>query len=233
MATQEISKRDIGSDVFICPDKGEEHRFPVLFESDKFKIKLGKGALTAGYLMLVPKREVSSFAELDPTEMQEFQKILPKVNKIFHDTYGQVPTIWENGSAYENAGGIFANSIDHAHLHILPVAPTGQMVDKINRDRNLQSIDIFSPEFEKFKDNYYLLFGDPKGDMFISQTKDPERQYVRKLFAHVLQTPNAWNWREFANDENVQLGKQQLTEAFAKLQKAFELAKGKELERLG
>ena len=157
---------------------------------------------------------------------------MPKVNNIYNHIYGQTPTIWENGSAYENAGGIFANSIDHAHLHILPVTPSGQLIDQINKDRHLQKIDITSPEFEKYKDNYYLLFGDPKGDMFISQTKDPERQYVRKLIAHMLQIPNAWNWREFANDENVQKGREQLTEAFSLLQKSFELSKQKDPEKL-
>jgi len=212
-----------GKDCIFCnPKLSEDSRFPVLFESENFKIKMGKGALVEGYLMLFPKREVNSFAELNQTEMAEFQKILPNVYKIFNDTYGQVPIIWENGSAYENAGGIFANSIDHAHLHILPIQPSGQMINKIHTDRNLEPVDITNhSEFEKYRDSYYLLFGDPKGEIFLSKTKDPERQYMRRIIAEMIQTPRAWNWREFANDENVQLGVKHLSEAFARLQKSY------------
>jgi len=226
-----MSAHERSKNVFTDPTVGEDSRFPVLFESDNFKIKLGKGALIPGYLMLVPKREINSLAELDRIEMIEFRKVLSKVNEIFHQTYGQVPTVWENGSAYENAGGIFANSIDHAHLHILPTAPSGQLVDKVEKDRGLQKIEISVGDLEKYKDSYYLLFGDPKGEMFISKTKDPERQYMRKLFAHMLQTPKAWNWREFANDENVQLGAKHLREAFANLQKSYDISSNQVIEK--
>lgn len=210
--------------VFLNPELSENSRFPILFESDNFILKLGKGALLPGYTMLIPKREINSFAELNEQEIAEFQKILTHVSKIFHQNFGHVPMMWENGSAYENAGGFFANSIDHAHMHILPLTPSDQLVKKINKDRNLEAVDILK-NFEHYKDSYYLLLRDPQEKTTISRTKDPERQYMRKIIAHQIGTPRAWNWREFANDPNVQEGLKKLAEPFANLQKIFELAK--------
>jgi diadenosine tetraphosphate (Ap4A) HIT family hydrolase len=175
----------------------ENDFLPVIYEDRFFVLKLGKGPLKAGYLQLIPKRHVLSFAELGTEEMEDCLAIIKAINTIYNDKFGFIPLTWENGSARQNAGGFFANSIGHAHLHILPHKLSQRAVAKVASDRKLTPVNLAEGELQAgYKNSYYLLYTDPSGSAFISRHKDPERQYLRKIIASELQIPRAWNWRE-------------------------------------
>jgi len=199
------------------PELGDSN-FPVLFENNLFSIAVGKGTLKPGYLLLIPKRHVNSFAELNDDEMANYLKLMQEVKIIYDEKFDQIPMTWENGSAQQNAGGFFENSIDHAHLHILPHKLSQRAFEKINVDRHLKPVDITKGELQNYRDSYYLLYTDPQERAFISRTQDPERQYIRKIVAEQEQIPRAWNWREANHLENGIITLEQLREPFRRMQ---------------
>ena len=199
------------------PELGD-NRFPVIFENKLFSIAIGKGTLKPGYLLLTPKRHVHSFAELNEQEMANCLEIMKEVKAIFQEKYGQIPMTWENGSAKQNAGGFFADSIDHAHLHILPHKLSQQAVNVIDTSRGLKQIDIAKGELQDYRDTYYLLYTDQREQAFISGTKDPERQYIRKIIAAQEEMSRAWNWREVGHYENAKKTLERLREPFRRMQ---------------
>ena len=189
---------------------------PVIFENELFKVKMGKGALKPGYLQLIPKRHIYSFAELNEIEKQNCHTLLHEIKTIFYLTYGFVPMFWENGTTYDDYQ---LNRIYHAHLHVLPHKLSHQAINYVNKIHQLKSIDFASNELqEHYKQCFYLLYIDPNERAFIAKKQPAAGQFMRRIIAAQEQIPLAWDWHEISHDNNVQLGLQQLAERFAMMQ---------------
>ena len=55
----------------------------ILYETESFYIVPGTGAFFPGYIMIVPKEHVMSFALLSPNKLEEFFSLLNDVRSIF------------------------------------------------------------------------------------------------------------------------------------------------------
>ena len=75
------------------------------------------GAVRPGYILLLPKKHLFSFAFLHPFITQEAQELKTSIT-IDVRTYFSEPIIFEHGviNAESHGGGC----IDHAHLHFFP-----------------------------------------------------------------------------------------------------------------
>ena len=89
----------------------------VIHNTQNFICLAALGAIRPGYILLLPKKHLFSFAFLDPSLAQEAEqlksKLSNKIRKLFSDFI-----IFEHGVINSEATG--GGCIDHAHLHFFP-----------------------------------------------------------------------------------------------------------------
>jgi diadenosine tetraphosphate (Ap4A) HIT family hydrolase len=204
----EIIKHCIDDDCLFCDivqDKNNErkkHVNTVVWENENFVVKTDLGSLTAGYLLVIPKRHVLSSAQLSKSELLEFLKLHDTLKNVLHDTYRTIPIMYEHGSD-ANGQGKFSNSIVHAHPHIVPINFSNERNNKILVEREMESINI-ERDLRKYSEQSYLLYVDERDNAFISTKPDMPRQYPRKMVAEQLGIDNRWNWRENTYDDLIE-----------------------------
>lgn len=92
-----------------------------------------------------------------------------------------------------------ANTIDHAHIHIIPLQITqeGKLLNDLKPTRidNLQTIRAYMGK-------NYILYNNPQNTIYISCRPFPS-QYMRKWIANEIGIPNKWNWKQFPFTENI------------------------------
>lgn len=71
--------------------------------------------LTEGHLLIIPKKHIRCFLELPEELQQEYKKLKMEADE-FLTAYYQKPTIFEHG--------VVAQTVLHAHLHLLPTKKT-------------------------------------------------------------------------------------------------------------
>lgn len=151
----------------------------ILWESKNFFIKVGKGILTPGHVLLISKKHFSCFGEM-PEELEtEFndvkKRIIDQISKEFSE-----PLLFEQG--------VRGQSIAHAHIHILPTKNKEFILPIVNdkvfpelektKIKDIKDIrDIFSKEKE------YIYLGE-KGEKWIfhsGKNKDKKFAFRRAL----------------------------------------------------
>ncbi len=159
-----------------------KHKEHILYESDNFFVIPGTGAFFDGYIMIVPKKHIMSFANLSEEELGEFFIIYDNLSSILERIYGKRVFGFECGSG-KTGGGKHKTSIVHCHFHMaatnMPVLEevqksglTPQLIDKI---------DLIN-----FDEDPYMLYVDQDGNWFISSDKRDyyPRQHPRQVLAH-------------------------------------------------
>jgi ATP adenylyltransferase len=102
-----------------CRMCGLSARESVPFDSgDSFAVP-SFGAMVPGWMLIVPRTHVYSLAELDDREWAGFSTFLAAVRSKVEAVFGQT-VIFEHGSA--GAGRKAGCGVEHAHLHIVPLA---------------------------------------------------------------------------------------------------------------
>ena len=71
-------------------------------ETKNFLIKPTLGSLVPGYILVIPKKHVSSILNLDLELKKEYKSILDKYRCIFKKIYGIYPLIFEHGTIDSN-----------------------------------------------------------------------------------------------------------------------------------
>lgn len=181
---------------FLCkvvegnPDK--EH---ILYESNHFVVIPGLGAFFDGYVIIIPKRHVMSFAELDKEEYEEFSQVLSDMKFILESVYNKKIFVFECGSG-QNGGGKHETSIVHAHMHL---APTDMPVlEEVHRS-GLYPAQIESHELiEKYGKYPYMLYIDQHENWFIIDNQETyfPRQHPRQILADYMGLAKGeYNWR--------------------------------------
>jgi diadenosine tetraphosphate (Ap4A) HIT family hydrolase len=84
-------------------------------ETDKFHVLYCLTPATDGNLLIVPKRHMTRFEELEPDEAAELFKVIQKTQDVFKKYFGlsDYLLVQKNG---KNAG----QSVDHIHVHAMP-----------------------------------------------------------------------------------------------------------------
>lgn len=172
---------------------GEKKGEHIVFASEYFYVVPGKGAFFDGYLMVVPKRHVMSFAQLNDEESEEFYQILNDLRMILKEIYGKPVFAFECGSG-EDGGGKHETSIVHAHFHL---APTEMPVLKSVRESGLNPALIEKEELRKYSHYPYIIYLDQEDNWYIVGSRDIyfPRQHPRQILAEYMGCYDIYNWR--------------------------------------
>ena len=148
------------------------------------------GELERGHLIIVPKEHVLSFSKLSELRKMDMKKLIEVIIRKYIELYNQHPIFFEHGNFdYGESGG---QSIEHAHLHILPRSI--DLSDKIRKYlEHVQTIPEISFSFSQ--EQSYILFIDSLENSHYF-TGNIQSQLLRKLYAECIGKKKDWDWRE-------------------------------------
>ena len=112
------------------------------------------GAFVPGYLMIVSKKLISSYALLEESELDEFYWLINQVRKSVETTYKKKVVLFEHGMC-ACVGGL-----DRAHLHLMPIDVSSNDLDIINainrvlynRKAGINYVEFNNHKFENIHD---------------------------------------------------------------------------------
>lgn len=167
----------------------------ILWETPNFLVWPSVGPLVEGHLLIVPKNHYLSMAELPEELCRELENLIADVRRLFNKKNGKV-IFFEHGSAPECLSKK-ANSIDHAHLHALPLDFD---LSKVLREKfgsaEVTTIKELKTIFKGIKP--YIYFESAEGRRFCYDiSNECESQCVRKILAENIGRKRYWDWRVY------------------------------------
>ena len=178
----------------------------VLITTDNFLMVPSKGALVLGWLLLVPRIHVLSFAALPQSSKKELGALLPQVVARATELFGRV-TVFEHGAV--KPGSAFGCGIDHAHVHLVPLK--FDLVSETKAQHpHLQWNETVAPWLGEGRtfDLPYVAVGTHGDRCLLSQPASVERQFLRRVIARAVGTPERFDYDSHPCLENVVLTRQ-------------------------
>ena len=170
----------------------------ILWKSKNFYVKVGVGILAPGHVMLIPEEHISCLAELSVPLSKEFLLIKEKV-------FNKIKSAFSEPIAYEH--GIYGQSINHAHLHILPQKNQYYSLKNIKGSlfeglKYTQIKDFFQLR-EIFNEEGSYFYLESSGQKWVFHTKgQPEGRYLfRKEFARLTGLHGLKKWQTMPEEE--------------------------------
>lgn len=185
---------------------GKKMGFPsrILAESTNWYAIPTLGSLTAGYVLLVCKHHYLSLATMDRDLIFEMLQLKENIEKIIYSKLNLRCVTFEHGSTTE---GIGANSVDHVHIHIVPLQEN--VWDDISKQNSIvnfhEMVDYLSVinMWESDLPDSYLLFQDlNKKIYYIEDARKYDSQFFRKCISSYLNVA-AWDWRQEIFSNNI------------------------------
>ncbi len=93
----------------------KERRDEIVVENEHCFAIFDKYPASAGHMLVVPKRHVSSFFELDEREVVDAYNLTKRVKALLDEKYR--PDGYNVGV---NVGGAAGQTIWHVHIHVIP-----------------------------------------------------------------------------------------------------------------
>jgi diadenosine tetraphosphate (Ap4A) HIT family hydrolase len=167
-----------------------------LFESLNFVAVPSVGALVEGWLLLAPKRHFISLGALPDPLLAEVGEFKEFVCSVLTQCYGTVSAFEHGPSA---AGRTLGCGVDHAHLHLVPVAfDLSKEVSPLMPKRVAWTparIDDCRAAHLRGED--YLYLEQPIGAGRIAVHQRFGSQLFRRAVASHIGASQQYNWREF------------------------------------
>lgn len=174
-----------------------------LFESENFVVIPSLGALVEGWLLLLPRQHHVCIGALPLSLVEEMDQLKQTAGSFVQDLYGSA-CAFEHGPHKENRS--VGCGVDHAHLHLVPTsfdlhsAVIPFLPDKVIwRQGGLNDCRI---AFGASRD--YLYLEQPAGNGSIATHDQFAGQLFRQAIASQLGVIAQYNWREFAQLQNVE-----------------------------
>ena len=166
----------------------------VMLESPSFAVIPSLGPLVLGHSLLCPKYHVRSFAAVPGDLHAEFREISACLRRALSEKYGNSIYLFEHGMAA--AGGRILCTVDHAHLHFLPLPRSFD--GEVAADQRWTEFDGSPASLQQIAgDREYIFYETPDGVCrLLTGELTLESQYMRKLIAEGLGRAAHWNWRE-------------------------------------
>ncbi|PSL55530.1 diadenosine tetraphosphate (Ap4A) HIT family hydrolase [Saccharothrix carnea] len=154
-----------------------------VYSTENFELLADMSPLTAGHLLLLPKKHYLSFAQVLTAYPGETEDLVQRIVEIYAETFRQ-PLVMEHGSG---PGQDDHACITHAHLHLLPV--DGDAVDDLLLRDGLAYQDLNSIS-ELAQDpwpgaSYFLRLFNGRCRVYLP-TVQQKRQYLRSVAGAVL-----------------------------------------------
>lgn len=171
----------------------------IIYETSNFFVTPALGSLVPGYIMIISRKHIPSMAYVSENEMDELLGIVKHFRDLITKKFNVSPILFEHGSAIDCFNKA-ANSIDHAHLHIVPI----NMKKESEIIQNSHAFKI--PCFEavtSFRDEPYFLYINENNQHYLSHDIVLPSQYMRKWIAKEIGNSLEWDWRQFEFTNNV------------------------------
>ena len=172
----------------------------ILFESKHFFVKVGVGILAPGHVMVVSKKHITCFSEMQKQLNSEFtlmkNKVLDKMRSNFSE-----PIIYEHGA--------YSQSISHAHIHFVPIKGNSynleNIKEKLFKDLKSTPIKDESEIINIFKEEGSYFYLEEKGKKWLFHTKgQPEGKFTfRKEFAKLTGLRGLTDWQTMSEEEKL------------------------------
>lgn len=170
-------------------------RSRVLDETHHFAIVVDISPLVEGHLLIVPRKHYLNFGSAMVDYPDEAIGALERARDWVRETYGTV-ALFEHGTTPDRAGGA---CIDHAHVHVLPVAAEALVDVMRGDDLELETLgDIASWMDIADTSRSYFLCSDGESLLVAFPVRPVRRQYLRSAAAQVLGMSDPdWDWALF------------------------------------
>lgn len=176
-----------------------------LRRSNSFDVLPSLGALVPGWLLVVPRRHRLRLADCDLDEFEDLEAVYTAVRRELKSAIGGPVIAFEHGPSRPNTA--VGCSVDHAHLHVVPVA-----TDVFAAARAVAPHLEWSTAQGHFvdvlkgieQDQAYLMLVDDDGLVRVSQDADLPSQLFRRAISELAGQPNQWNWRDYPRHDVVQ-----------------------------
>ncbi|MBN2423122.1 HIT domain-containing protein [Candidatus Woesearchaeota archaeon] len=174
-----------------------ERKKDILYETEHFFVIPSIGQLgIEGYLLICSKQHFEGYGTVLKEFDAEFETVLLKVKKAIEQEYNAIPSVFEHGPK----GG---TSMDHMHMHILPLPKEKDISDFLQGIENPRIISGFDDLREILgKGATYVFAQNMKGERKIVEVHgELESQYMRKQIEHwlgyegLLERTGLWNWK--------------------------------------
>ena len=180
-------------------------RSRVLLETDNWYVIPTMGCLTVGYVLLVTKQHYLSLAGLDRGPYLEMLDLKRTVEEILFRRLGTRCLTFEHGTADPGSRG--ANSVSHAHVHLLPFAqPVWQDILPQLPAAEVEAVGSYGElwaNWQKHTPGSYLLFQDlDQRIYYIPDAHEMPSQLFRRCLAPLLGA-DCWDWRREHYPENI------------------------------
>lgn len=171
----------------------------IIWRNGDFIIIAGLGALSEGYVILLPREHILSLGMLSEEGMPKFIQIKNEIRAVLCSLYGPI-TFFEHGmSSCGHAGGC----VDHAHLHAFPCQ--NDFRPYLQQDlRETKVASLLDLREYAISDIPYLFYENPLQEKYV-YTFDGHlpSQYFRRLWAQFVGRPDEWDWGVFLFEENI------------------------------
>ena len=141
-----------------CIFCGDETNDRNLYETKNFFVKVGKGIITAGHVMIIPKHHYKAIGEIDNNLIDEYLNLKQQTIKKITENFAE-PFLIEYGN--------YGQSVFHAHIHLIPKTGNGYKNVDLYKEMILPSktTTIQINNFNELRDYYlkhneYIYFED-------------------------------------------------------------------------
>lgn len=164
-------------------------------ETDQFWFIATLGQITdGGYVLIVPKHHISCIGAMREAEIEDVVSAATRTKWAIAAEYGMMPVVFEHG--------IVGQTVQHAHLHLVPAGIHGRLLGRIMGDfpnveiSNLASLKALHSIYARTGQKY-LLWDINQWPWYFQAAWDPPAppQYLRTVVAEALGRPERANWR--------------------------------------
>ncbi len=135
-----------------CPLCDCQKHFNVIWENQKVCLVFDNYGLHYGHLLFIPKKHVLNLSFV----YSEVSSFLPEIIRQMQAFFETEIFVYEHGNVSENQ--TLNYSIDHAHLHVLPVLQsTKSIIDTLTKETTFEKIKFSDFYEQKQKYPYHLL----------------------------------------------------------------------------
>jgi diadenosine tetraphosphate (Ap4A) HIT family hydrolase len=165
----------------------------IIDESENFYAKAALGHFVFGYTLIISKEHLPSFAYVPEHLFPELEAFRNNVLDKLHNICQHPITIMEHGALNrcQRAGAC----IDHAHLHLMPLA--ADLYPVLSERFSFGELGSIS-EVRRFKDAQvpYLYYQRERlRSHGVGLSQAVPSQMLRQIACQALGTPELWDWR--------------------------------------
>jgi len=167
----------------------------IIEETKNFIVMPSLGSLVKGWLLITPKSHILNSRQLKINERKELNDLITKYSKSSSSLFEKNVAVFEHGAVYQDS--IVGCGIDHAHVHIVPVAFDMEAQVK-NSEKTFMELDNSIND-----DKPYWVFSVNNGPVQFTNTMKHTSQFFRKVIATAINSPESYDYKKSTSNKNV------------------------------